>query len=93
MATAAQVVYDVANLPREVLHLLRRLPYRPQLSPVQSGDSGLLAARDRLSKYRSAHPKAFPEEVETLLIQEGLLDKLKLRMDKSAECFFLLAGC
>ncbi|CAJ1445823.1 unnamed protein product [Effrenium voratum] len=67
----SEVVYDVANLPREVLHLLRRLPYRPQLSPVQSGDSGLLAARDRLSKYRSAHPKAFPEEVETLLIQES----------------------
>jgi len=43
----SEVVYDVSNLPVEVLQLLRRLPCRPQLSPVRGeGDRGLLAARD-----------------------------------------------
>ena len=32
---AAQVVYDVENLPSEVLSYFRRLPYRPQLSAVR----------------------------------------------------------
>eukprot|EP00441_Pelagodinium_beii_P045925 CAMPEP_0197623760 /NCGR_PEP_ID=MMETSP1338-20131121/3699_1 /TAXON_ID=43686 ORGANISM="Pelagodinium beii, Strain RCC1491" /NCGR_SAMPLE_ID=MMETSP1338 /ASSEMBLY_ACC=CAM_ASM_000754 /LENGTH=1113 /DNA_ID=CAMNT_0043193827 /DNA_START=23 /DNA_END=3364 /DNA_ORIENTATION=+ len=64
----SEVVYDVANLPVEVMQLLKRLPCRPQLSPVRGeGDRGLLAARDRLNRYRTAHPKALPKSVEEIL--------------------------
>eukprot|EP00933_Yihiella_yeosuensis_P023297 TRINITY_DN1814_c2_g5_i1.p1 TRINITY_DN1814_c2_g5~~TRINITY_DN1814_c2_g5_i1.p1 ORF type:complete len:1116 (+),score=272.77 TRINITY_DN1814_c2_g5_i1:55-3402(+) len=64
----SEVIYDAANLPAEVLQLLRRLPCRPQLSPTQgAGDRGLLAARDRLNRYRHASPKALTQSVEAVL--------------------------
>lgn len=80
----SEVVYDVANLPSEVLIFFRKLPYRPQLSAVrQDGPSaGLLGARDRLQKYRTEHPKIFGD-VENLLTEDsvtmaasGLMDYL-----------------
>ena len=62
----SEVVYDVGNLPSEVLSFLRKLPYRPQLSAVRSENCGLLAARERLSRYRLQHPEAL-KQVESLL--------------------------
>lgn len=69
----SEVVYDVENLPSEVLTYFRRLPYRPQLSAVrQDGASaGLLGARDRLRKYRQEHPQIFSEAVEKVLTQDS----------------------
>ena len=66
----SEVVYDVENLPNEVLNFLRKLPYRPQLSVVRAGECSLLAARNRLNKYRAERSNVFSEEVETLLLQD-----------------------
>ncbi|CAK9036862.1 unnamed protein product [Durusdinium trenchii] len=68
----SEVVYDVGNLPSEVVNFLRKLPYRPQLSVVRAGECELLAARNRLSKYRAEHAAhaVFNEEVEALLLQD-----------------------
>ena len=64
----SEVVYDVGNLPTEVLSFLRKLPYRPQLSAVRA--DGLLHAKERLSRYRVQHPEAL-QQVESLLSSDG----------------------
>merc|ERR1719440_1228475 len=66
----AEVAYSVSNMPAEVLVLLRRLPCRPQLSPSQSSPD-LMAAREELRKYRTAHPGKLTDEVEALLKNDG----------------------
>jgi len=80
----SEIVYDTANLPIEVMQLLKRLPCRPQLSSRSAGDCGLLNAREKINKYRAAHPKAFNPAVEEALTQDsaviaaaGIMDYLE----------------
>ncbi|CAE7755350.1 MSH6 [Symbiodinium microadriaticum] len=80
----SEIVYDTANLPIEVLQLLKRLPCRPQLSSRSAGDCGLLKAREMMNKYRAAHPKAFTPAVQEVLTQDsaviaaaGIMDYLE----------------
>jgi len=68
----SEVAYSVANMPSDVLALIKRMPCRPQLSPVQA-DVGLMAARDRVGRYRQAHPKKIPEAVEATLAEDGAI--------------------
>jgi len=77
----SEVVYSTANLPNEVLGLVRRLPCRPQLSSFRSGC--IMAARDRLAKYRASQRDKLSESVEaalqyesTMLAGAGVLDYL-----------------
>lgn len=68
----AEVVYSVANIPADVLGMIKRLPCRPQLSPLlELRGSDAMAARSTLSKYRLAHPDKFPEALQTILAQDG----------------------
>eukprot|EP00928_Gymnodinium_smaydae_P054590 TRINITY_DN38335_c0_g1_i1.p1 TRINITY_DN38335_c0_g1~~TRINITY_DN38335_c0_g1_i1.p1 ORF type:complete len:1104 (-),score=166.63 TRINITY_DN38335_c0_g1_i1:293-3604(-) len=62
----SEVVYSLGNLPHEVAMLLRRLPCRPQQSSLKSQPS-IMAARDRLARYRHAHPGKLPEHVDAIL--------------------------
>ncbi|CAE7859015.1 MSH6 [Symbiodinium necroappetens] len=80
----SEIVYDTANLPIEVMQLLKRLPCRPQLSSRSAGDCGLLKAREMMNKYRAAHPKAFNPAVQEVLTQDsaviaaaGIMDYLE----------------
>merc|ERR1719401_3019898 len=66
----SEVAYTTANMPSDVLGLIKRLPCRPQLSVVQT-DLSLLVVRDRLSKYKQANPGKLPEAVEAILAQDG----------------------
>jgi len=66
----SEVVYSSANIPTDVLGLLKRLPCRPQLSPVVH-QIDALAARNAVSKYRLAHPDKLVGSVDTLLNEEG----------------------
>lgn len=69
----SEVAYSVGNIPAEVLQLLKRLPCRPQLSATRSAVSnGLMAAKDRLQKYRAAHPGLLPEAVESELTTKDI---------------------
>mmetsp|Transcript_6228 Transcript_6228/g.11330 ORF Transcript_6228/g.11330 Transcript_6228/m.11330 type:complete len:1097 (-) Transcript_6228:71-3361(-) len=65
-----EVVYVAANMPADVLLLLRRLPCRPQLSPLHN-ELTTLAAKDRLARYRGAHPGKFSQAVEAELLDES----------------------
>jgi len=68
----SEVVYDWSNLPVEVLQLLKRLPCRPQLSAIYGrGNGGLLAARDRLNRYRKDHPDALKAVEAVLAAQDS----------------------
>lgn len=66
----SEIVYDVSNLPSDVLQLVKRLPCRPQLSPMRGGPRGLLAARDRLCKYQDAH-RGRMSQVENVLSEDS----------------------
>lgn len=66
----SEVVYTVNNLPAEVLTILRRLPCRPQLSPLRAAPSAM-AAKDKLARYRREQPGRLPEAVEALLGPES----------------------
>jgi len=67
----SEVVYAVDNAPPEVISMLRRLPCRPLLSPLPGNDIGLIAARQKLQVYRSAHPGKLPSTVEDLLASDS----------------------
>lgn len=67
----AEVAYSASNMPTEVLMLLRRLPCRPQLSPSHTGSLDLLAAKEELRQYRTAHPGKLTEDIETTLKEDG----------------------
>lgn len=66
----SEVVYGFTNLPADVLAMLKRLPCRPQLSPLRA-DAGILAARNRVAKYRTAFPGKLPASVESALAEDG----------------------
>nr|QDO16203.1 DNA mismatch repair protein MSH6 [Lingulodinium polyedra] len=73
----SEVVYSPANMPMDVLGMVRRLPFRPQLSAYRgragasAAGAGAMAARDRLQRYRGAHPGRLPEAVERILNDDG----------------------
>merc|ERR1712232_691128 len=67
----AEVAYSASNMPTEVLVLLRRLPCRPQLSPMHTGSPDLMSTREQLRKYRTAHPGKLTEEIEAVLKDDG----------------------
>jgi len=67
----SEVVYVVANLPSEVLNLLRRLPCRPQLSAYSAGPSAAMARRG-LERYRQAHPDKFSAEIEAIMAHDSV---------------------
>jgi len=62
----SEAVYAVANIPSDVLTMLKRLPCRPQLSPLRETPS-LLVARDCLARYRKEHTDKIPTDLEALL--------------------------
>lgn len=66
----SEIVYTVSNLPSEVLALIKRLPCRPQLSPLHTAHNAL-AAKDKLAKYRSAYPEKFATSVEAVLSEDS----------------------
>lgn len=67
----SEVVYAAQNVPSEVLGLLRRLPCRPQISPLHGNFNNVLAARSTLESYRTAHPGKLTVQVEALLANDG----------------------
>jgi len=67
-AQPSEAVYSMENLPMEVLTMLKRLPCRPQLTPLYK--TTLLAARQRLSKYRLEHPDKISSSLDGLLAHD-----------------------
>eukprot|EP00927_Polykrikos_kofoidii_P077723 TRINITY_DN74640_c0_g1_i1.p1 TRINITY_DN74640_c0_g1~~TRINITY_DN74640_c0_g1_i1.p1 ORF type:complete len:1129 (-),score=184.22 TRINITY_DN74640_c0_g1_i1:476-3862(-) len=66
-AQPSEIVYSSANLPSEVLGMLRRLPCKPQLSTLKEQKLTDMAARERLEKYRRDHPGKMPPAIEKVL--------------------------